>query len=407
MTDKIGIASIFRNEYPFIVEWLAYHRSLGVRRFFIADNESDDGTRELLQILHDLGYINLVLQPIIDGENSQLAAYQRILEVYGAEIEWLAFIDADEFVGIEKNDLSLVEYLRRISKIRNVGAIAINWAVYGSSHWMTAGREFVTDRFTMRAEQNRSINRHYKTFIRTSACRGVGTNPHAFKLKKDLIYVDSSGRKLGDGEWGGLTKDVAWAGIRINHYVVKSRSEFFTKKRPRGRPGGKTRAAEFFEQHDINEVEDRLGKLRASALLREYDEIVASLKIAGVEYGVEDKRNDPLHFTGGGGMKFRVDSVFFEGGRIECKGWVDGPKNNCIDFKMLVNYACVVKAISIERMVRADVARHLKGDPGVRYGFKCVFDAKKLVEKREAIEQLELCIGGGESSVDVLVRLKI
>ena len=33
-------AAIFKNEGPYILEWVAYHRVLGIERFFIADNDS-------------------------------------------------------------------------------------------------------------------------------------------------------------------------------------------------------------------------------------------------------------------------------------------------------------------------------------------------------------------------------
>ncbi|PRE53539.1 glycosyltransferase family 2 protein [Burkholderia multivorans] len=407
MIDKIGVASIFKNEYPFIVEWLAYHRSLGVKRFFVADNESDDGTRELLICLRNLGYIELEFQPVVEGENSQLAAYKMLLEKYGGETDWLAFVDADEFLVLERDDISIEDYLREISEIKDVGAVAVNWAVYGSSHWVTAGPGFVTDRFILRAEQSRSVNRHYKTLLNTSACRGVGTNPHSFKIGKDKIYVNSLGQRLTDDELGGLTKDPVWGGIRINHYVVKSRGEFFTKKRPRGRPGGKTRAAEFFSQHDVNDVEDRLSDVRAVALQKEYKKIVAALHDAGFEYSEQVDKNALFYSTGSGGLKFRVDGVSFENERIDCKGWVAAPKNNCVDFNLLVNYTVVVRAVSVERMTRIDVARHLKGDPDARYGFKCVFDVKKAIEEAGPIDLVELCIGAGDNNVGVITRLVI
>ncbi len=407
MIDKIGIASIFRNEYPFIVEWLAYHRSLGVKRFFIADNESDDGTRELLIYLRDLGYIELEFQPVVDGENSQLSAYKSLIDKHGGKTDWLAFVDADEFLVLERNDISIDDYIKKISKVRHVGAVAVNWAVYGSSHWVTANRSFVTDRFVMRAEQSRPINRHYKTLLNTSAYRGVGTNPHFFKINKDRVYVNSLGRRLVDGEFGGLTKESIWGGIRINHYVVKSRGEFFTKKRPRGRPGGKTRAAEFFLQHDVNDVEDRLSSTRVSALLSEYGKIVSALRGVGFEYEEQDDDSGLFYSNGSGGLKFRVDSVSFQNERIECKGWVAAQRNNCVDFKALINYTSVVRASSVERMTRADVARHLNGDPETRYGFKCIFDVKKIIEKVGFLDQVELCIGEGDSDMGVITKLTV
>lgn len=35
---KFSIASIIKNESPYILEWIAYHLSIGVEHFYIADN---------------------------------------------------------------------------------------------------------------------------------------------------------------------------------------------------------------------------------------------------------------------------------------------------------------------------------------------------------------------------------
>jgi hypothetical protein len=45
---SIGIAAIVKNELPYLIEWIAFHRASNVNRFFIANNNSTDGTKELL-----------------------------------------------------------------------------------------------------------------------------------------------------------------------------------------------------------------------------------------------------------------------------------------------------------------------------------------------------------------------
>lgn len=65
MKKKLCIGAIFKNEYPYILEWIAWHKLCGFDKIIIADNDSDDGTRELLQALDDLGEINLIYQPKI------------------------------------------------------------------------------------------------------------------------------------------------------------------------------------------------------------------------------------------------------------------------------------------------------------------------------------------------------
>src|SRR5690606_21420689 len=125
-----------------------------------------------------------------------------------------------------------------------VGAIALNWACYGSSGKLAYEEGFVVERFERRAEQNAFINHHYKSIVRSAAFAGTGGNPHHFRLKDGFSYVTADGEplRLMAQRGAGLSASVVWTNARINHYVVKSRQEFFEKKAARGRaalPGPK------------------------------------------------------------------------------------------------------------------------------------------------------------------------
>ena len=41
--DKIAICAIFKDEAPYLLEWLAFHRMIGVDLFVLYDNGSNDG----------------------------------------------------------------------------------------------------------------------------------------------------------------------------------------------------------------------------------------------------------------------------------------------------------------------------------------------------------------------------
>lgn len=48
MKGAFGVVTLFRNEGPYLVEWIEYHRLVGVDRFWLYDNGStDDGPRRL------------------------------------------------------------------------------------------------------------------------------------------------------------------------------------------------------------------------------------------------------------------------------------------------------------------------------------------------------------------------
>ena len=55
-TGNVLIACM-KNEGPYIVEWVAYHRAIGIDNFVIYTNGCEDGTDEILQRLQALGVV--------------------------------------------------------------------------------------------------------------------------------------------------------------------------------------------------------------------------------------------------------------------------------------------------------------------------------------------------------------
>src|SRR3990170_3574405 len=113
----LGIVVIVRNEAPYLEEWLCYHLAVGVQHVFLYDNGSDDGLHEVEAVgvqhvflydngsddgLHELvdryvnhGLVSVVHWPLPGG---QIDAYSHALRFFGPSVEWLAFIDVDEFI---------------------------------------------------------------------------------------------------------------------------------------------------------------------------------------------------------------------------------------------------------------------------------------------------------------------
>ncbi|WP_455659481.1 glycosyltransferase family 92 protein [Phocaeicola faecalis] len=127
----IAIVSISKNEGPYLLEWIEFHRIVGVTKFFFYDNDSDDNTRELLQPYIDSGIVDYVL---VKGKGQQLNAYNDAIQKHKNECRWMAFIDMDEYL-IPSQGGMLGETMQRLFEGRNDGAagIGVNWATFGTS----------------------------------------------------------------------------------------------------------------------------------------------------------------------------------------------------------------------------------------------------------------------------------
>jgi hypothetical protein len=229
----IAVCAVIRNEAPYLLEWIAAHRAVGIEKFFLANNESDDGTAELLDALTAVGIVETFNFASRTDVPTQLAAYSDIVSRFGQRAEWLAFIDADEVIVPQSPLFSFENYLTGLNQ--TVGSVGLNWALYGSAGRLTPGDGTILDRFDRRAPDSATVHHHYKSIVRTRALRSVGPNPHAFLLRRGYSTLHADGHSLVDHPTRGigLSEEVRWSPIRINHYVVKSLAEFDRKKAPR------------------------------------------------------------------------------------------------------------------------------------------------------------------------------
>lgn len=252
---RLFIAAIVKNEIDSLLEWIAFHRVVGVSGFIIADNGSTDESRPLLAALAKLGIVTLLDHPTIGEEKPQLPAYERILRTCGKEVELLAFIDADEFLLPLSPDLGLVDFFNSRFQDESVSAVALNWANFGSNGELFAEEGLVTERFTKRAPQAFNVHHNFKSIVRPHRAARFH-NPHFAELRYGR-YVDARGDDLilHAKHGKGVSAEVLWHGVRVNHYAVKSLEEFLLGKHLRGSAATANRVKHkaYFMAHDRND----------------------------------------------------------------------------------------------------------------------------------------------------------
>ncbi|SAK56532.1 hypothetical protein AWB79_02314 [Caballeronia hypogeia] len=285
---RIGIAAIFKNECESIVEWIAFHRAVGVDYFIISDNESTDGSRELLKRLDRAGLIKVKDFPTQPGQRPQLPAYDNMLTVCPQTVDLLAFIDADEFIYPTNGEETIRPLFEKIFSNQTVSALALNWSIFGSSGHIFLKEGLVIDRFKKMAVKDFSVNNHYKSVVRPAHVASF-ENPHHANLKSGR-YVNSKGEDLvyHPDHGHGLSHDVGWDGARINHYAVKSLEEFLVGKSRKGSASRESRVKHetYFRRHDKNDLDFEMPKSLREKVLTEIASIqeklssVAALEVA-------------------------------------------------------------------------------------------------------------------------------
>lgn len=252
---KLVVAAIIKNEMDALLEWIAYHRVVGVSGFIIADNGSNDGSRAFLKGLERLGIATVLDFPDIEGQKPQLPAYERILRSCNLDIDLLAFIDADEFLVSLDPEQSIATSLIEWFSDPSVSALALNWSNFGSNGELFAEEGLVTERFTKRAPQEFPANKNFKSIVRPNNVNFFN-NPHHADLRYGR-YIDALGNDLVSHpkHGNGVSEEVVWNGVRVNHYVVKSLEEFLLGKHLRGSAATAKRVKHkaYFKAHDRND----------------------------------------------------------------------------------------------------------------------------------------------------------
>ncbi|WP_304467585.1 glycosyltransferase family 92 protein [uncultured Muribaculum sp.] len=139
---KVSLCLIFKDEEPYLKEWIDYHILIGVDHFYLYNNNSSDRFMEVLSPYIAQGKVTLIDFP---EKYAQVKAYRHCYETFHTETEWLGYIDADEYINLIKYD-SLKDLL---DKYKNFPSVYLNWRMFGTSgHLKENPDEFTIERYT-------------------------------------------------------------------------------------------------------------------------------------------------------------------------------------------------------------------------------------------------------------------
>lgn len=165
--DTLAICAIFKDEAPWLSEWITYHHAvLGVNIFYLYNNDSTDNYREVLAPFLEKGMVTLIDWSSKDPNHlifkapeenllvtAQLGAYNDCLKNKAlGKVDWLAIIDIDEFI-VPAQGVDAFYALLQEAKKRNKGTICLRWKIFGTSEVPTLKEgELLTEKLTWRAE---------------------------------------------------------------------------------------------------------------------------------------------------------------------------------------------------------------------------------------------------------------
>ncbi len=243
MDGQKVLLSSFRNEAPFVLEFVAHHKVLGFDSIVIASNDCSDGTAEILAALDAMGVIHhvpCVPPPKLTPQHFAYSEMRRLWPVDRAA--WLMILDADEFLNIHVGAGRVDDLIA--AQAPGTDLILVNWACYGSSghkRWQDAPS---CRRFTQRLRTLASEGM-VKTLIRDPGRWKQFSNhhPYGFQGKGPVRMAFAAGlwaqEVAADAVTFGAHRFVkpqvgTFRIAQINHYATRT-EDSFELRRARGR----------------------------------------------------------------------------------------------------------------------------------------------------------------------------
>lgn len=220
-----SVCSIFKNEAPFLREFIEYHRLIGVEHMYLYNNNSSDNYLDVLDEYINDGFVSL-----IDWEKNyaQCEAYQHCYDNFRKETFWLAFIDIDEFI-VPHIEIDIKMFMKRFEYFP---ALNLFWKMFGTGGLIERDNsKLLIEQFTVSWKNLDGIG---KCILNTAECF----------LFPDISVHRSVGRAIVAGKLIKVPPVTEWKNflflpqiyeapkkntIQLNHYWSKSFNDYAYK----------------------------------------------------------------------------------------------------------------------------------------------------------------------------------
>ena len=283
------IVGCMKNEAPYILEWVAYHRAIGVDNFLIYTNDCSDGTSEILDRLQEMGILQHRNNDNWKGNSpQQYALNQAQKEPFLMNADWIIHIDVDEFMNIRMGNGTLPEFLDAFPDVTNV---AMTWRLFGHNGVTSLSDDFVIDQFDGAAPKfcpkPHTVWGFKTMFKNIGAYEKISCHcPNKLDdaLRPHVKWINGSGKDMtneaADKGWRSSVKSIGYDLIQLNHYALRS-AESYLVKRQRGRALHVDRSIgiNYWIRMDWSDNKDLTIKRNLPRLQAEYDRLMQDAEL--------------------------------------------------------------------------------------------------------------------------------
>ncbi len=284
------VFTTMKNEAPYMLEWIAYHLSIGFTHFAILTNNCSDETEKIARNLARAGLVSHRNNPEPYPLGPQKTGYNRMRRLAAfSECEWMMTLDCDEFLRIDVGNGHLDDLFSAIGD--NAKAISFNWQLFGNSgHVKLQERTLPNFTKAIHPLQARPYEaRPFKTLYKNGYFEKLGTHrPINFLISKsnEFDWIDADGVSIKNltrmRHWHAQPNGFGFGTAlgRINHYALRSLESFILKwSRGFVHPNaptvrGKGRPIDYWQLFNWNDVKEDKILEHSDRTIQYYDALI-------------------------------------------------------------------------------------------------------------------------------------
>ena len=215
----ISICAIIKNEHEYLKEWIDYHLNIGFDSIFLYE---DIDSMSHYNIIKNYSNVHLYkLETLLNNQffkiykDRQLALYYLFLYQKRKNIDWCAFIDVDEFIFTENQNIHNI--LANLPT--HIGGLCIYWENYGANGHINKPTGSVMSNYTKPCKiLEKDKNTCFKSIVNLK-------NSYYFKNK----HLIENCIDINDNIIGNSNIHPIYHTIWIKHYITKSLEEYKSK----------------------------------------------------------------------------------------------------------------------------------------------------------------------------------